>query len=685
MKLMDGANIAVVGGGPSGSFFSYFAQKYAAQLGIKINIDLFEFKDFNCAGPQGCNHCGGIISNSLIQSLSKEGITIPSEIIRKEITSYTLHIEDQDTIIEAPLDEQKIIAIFRGLGPNGCINKSFKGFDQYILSLCENKGINIIKERVTELTRIENGILLKTNKNFTKEYDFIVGAIGLNRNTFKLFHNICPSFEIPKTSRTFIGEIELSPELIEQNFGNSMHVFFLDIANIKFGALIPKDNHITIVLIADNVDDTLINNFLNAKEVKRCFPSDFDIFNKISCRCFPFINVKGAKLSYADRAVLIGDSSTSKLYKNGIGAAYITAKAAANAAIFHGVSTADFKKHHEPVCNNLKSDNKYGRFIFWLTSIIQRSIFLKRLLFKNIIKEQRRKKQKRRMSTILWDIFTGSTAYRNIFFRFFNPKLIFSIVWNAVFVIFAKKSNSESNFRGRFKLKRKKRNPNRSDSVYTDIKYFFINKPPINTLIKFDDEETKRIYCQSIMQRMSIDVDSYKMFNIHQIGVNTPISYLFDELLKWDGNSSCWPNHIAKVHLVNNNLNKIQIHLFDMSKYLFGFKPFHLFDLNAIKIKRVPSYDDPDNARYLLYQCKGGYPIGVFSMYTRTSIPERGEKEMSQLFFMVGFDFFGSSSLSNIRFIRKLWAFFHNRVTSNVAYRFKQLCEYRFNELIAGK
>lgn len=227
--------------------------------------------------------------------------------------------------------------------------------------------------------------------------------------------------------------------------------------------------------------------------------------------------------------------------------------------------------------------------------------------------------------------------------------------------------------------------PTRSKTILSDIKYFFLQKPPIKTLIKFKSDEERLKYCWSILQRTSIGVDSYKMLNIHQIGINSPTSFLFEELLKWDGDSSCWPNHIAKVHRVDNKLENIKIYLFNMSKYLFGLKVFHLFDLNAIKIQRVPTPDDPDNARYLLYECKGGYPIGVFSMYTRTSIPERGEKEMSQLFIMVGFDFFGKESLSKFKFIRKVWAFFHNRVTNNVAYRFKLLCEYNFNKLTSGR
>lgn len=236
-----------------------------------------------------------------------------------------------------------------------------------------------------------------------------------------------------------------------------------------------------------------------------------------------------------------------------------------------------------------------------------------------------------------------------------------------------------------------KKCPERSRNIFTDIKYFLFDKPPVKTLINFETEEKRHEYCESILQRLGIEVENFKMLNIHKIGIEVPTIYLLNELLKWNGDSSCWPNHIAKVYLQDNKLEKIQIFLFGLKKNIFGLKKglfgkqlFHLFDLTAIKIQKVPSPNDPDNARYLFYECEGGYPIGVFSMYLRSSIPERGETEMSQLFIMVGFDFYGKAWLSKIRILKRFWECVHNRVSTNVAYRFKQFCEWKFNKFIIG-
>ena len=229
--------------------------------------------------------------------------------------------------------------------------------------------------------------------------------------------------------------------------------------------------------------------------------------------------------------------------------------------------------------------------------------------------------------------------------------------------------------------------PKKSKGIWSDIQYFILNQPEEKTLIVFKDEAEREQYCKSILQRHSIEVDDYRVLNIHHIGINAPASYVFNELLKWNGDSSCWPNHIARVTLQEGKLDHIKVFLFGREKSIFGkengllgFRLTHLFDLKAIKIQRCPAPFDVDNARYLLYSCSGGYPIGVFSMYVRTSIPERGEKEMSQLFMMVGFNFYGKKFLTRINFIRFFWKSIHNRVTSNVANRFKQLCEWRFQK-----
>ena len=104
--LEDGADIAVIGGGPAGSFFSYFALKMARMTGRDINVTIFEPKNFMAVGPAGCNHCAGVISELMVQSLAVEGIHIPSTVVQRGINSYQLYTERGDVLIETPSERE---------------------------------------------------------------------------------------------------------------------------------------------------------------------------------------------------------------------------------------------------------------------------------------------------------------------------------------------------------------------------------------------------------------------------------------------------------------------------------------------------------------------------------------------------------------------------------------------------
>ncbi len=230
-----------------------------------------------------------------------------------------------------------------------------------------------------------------------------------------------------------------------------------------------------------------------------------------------------------------------------------------------------------------------------------------------------------------------------------------------------------------------KKPPTVSKGILTDIRYFFIHKPEQPTLVTFDSQEERFDYSQRIMERLGVDTQQYSVLNINKIGIDAPVSQIFNELWRFRGNPSCWPNHIAKVDRIDNNLEHVRILPFGWKRYPFKFmKSFlglpiiPLFLLNAIEIKSVPDHKDLDNARYFLYKCSGGYPIGILAIYIRSSLPEMGETGRSQLIFGVGFNFFGKHNWQDRRkLVSHVWEWVHNRVTANVLNRIKQLSEWR--------
>jgi len=444
LELRDGSKIAVVGGGPAGSFFTFFALDFADRYGLDLKIDMIEAKNFQLTGPPGCNHCGGIVSESLIQNLSAEGIVLPSNVIRRGIESYTLHLENGTTTIDTPLHEQRIASMFRGFGPRGSTDNEQLSFDNYLMDLCVEKGAQKIAGKITEAVRAEDGIILTTKEGIEKKYDLVVGAIGLNKLTTKIFENLCTSFHPPETTRTHICEFLLGEETVDEYFGDSMHVFLLNLPHIKFGALIPKGQFVTMVLLGSDINKEVVSTFLDSRAVRDCFPDNFDLDKSMTCQCFPYINVKGATMAYGDRVVLVGDSSSSKLYKNGIGAAYMTAKAAAKTVVFEGISEKDFKKHYQPTCSGLDRDNLLGKFIFIVTTVIQKSPFLKAGMLKMVIREQEKKSDKRMMSSVLWDTFTGSAPYSDILKRALNPMFTINLLLHSFQGLFINGNNKKN-------------------------------------------------------------------------------------------------------------------------------------------------------------------------------------------------------------------------------------------------
>lgn len=224
-----------------------------------------------------------------------------------------------------------------------------------------------------------------------------------------------------------------------------------------------------------------------------------------------------------------------------------------------------------------------------------------------------------------------------------------------------------------------------SKNVLTDILYFFVHKPKHPTYVRFDNPEERYDYNQRIIQRLGIDSAEYSVLNINKIAIDAPVHQIFDDLMHFKNNPSCWPNHIAKVDRVDNDLSHIRILPFGWKRYpfkfmksFFGLPLIPLFLLDAIQIKNVPDSYDFDNARYFLYKCSGGYPIGILAIYVRSSIPELGETGKSQLIFGVGFNFFGIHEWQNKRkLLSRVWEWVHNRVTANVLNRLKQLTESR--------
>ena len=433
VALEDGSRVGVIGGGPAGSLFAQFLLGFAARMELDLSVDIYEPRDFTKPGPAGCNMCGGIVSETLVQALAIEGINLPSGIVQRGIDSYELHTDADRIRIATPMNEKKIAAIHRGGGPRDVKEVKWGGLDGYLLTLAKNLGAKVIAARVSEVGWDEGRPRVLLPDSATT-YDLLVGATGVNSAGWQLFEKLGLPSKHCDTTKAYITELHLGSEAIGRNFGNSMHMFLLDIPRLDCAAIIPKGDFLTVCLLGRDIDKDLINTFFESPAVKRCFPGDWKVAEG-ACHCSPKINIREATRPFMDRLVLLGDCGATRLYKDGIGAAYRTAKAAARTAVFSGVGVEDFRRHYWPVYRSIAKDNRFGWLIFAVVHWIKAYRPLLQGVMRMTAGEQAGAGSAKRMSIVLWDMFTGSAPYREIFARTLDPRFLGRFAWESALAV----------------------------------------------------------------------------------------------------------------------------------------------------------------------------------------------------------------------------------------------------------
>jgi flavin-dependent dehydrogenase len=430
-RLVSGSRVAVIGGGPAGTLFSLFLLDFASRANLSIGVDIYEPRRFSEFGPLGCNMCGGIISESLVQLLATEGIPLPDTVVQRGIDSYVLHTDLGRVMIEPPGQEKRIAAVHRGAGPRGTKEAKWGSFDGYLLELANRKGAVTRQARVEGIDWEDGKPLIRTKDAVSEPFDLVTVATGVNSPFLKSLAAPPVNFKPPIATKTFITDCFFGQESIDLYLGSSMHVFLLDIPRLEFAAIVPKGEFATICLLGEDIDKGLIEAFFDAPEVRECFPAGWRPLED-ACRCFPGINITGAPVPFADRLVYIGDAGVNRLYKDGIGGSYRTAKAAARAAIFSGVSSGAFQKAYGPVCRALTLDNAIGRVVFTVTKVIQKVRIARRAVLGMTFNEQNNPTILPRMSSVLWDTFTGSAPYRDVFIRTLHPSFLVRLLYESL-------------------------------------------------------------------------------------------------------------------------------------------------------------------------------------------------------------------------------------------------------------
>ncbi|RMF94527.1 MAG: hypothetical protein D6734_07515 [Candidatus Schekmanbacteria bacterium] len=444
IKLNDGFKAAVIGGGPAGSLFAHFLIKLSRKKGITGSIDIYDGKSFSTNLPRDCNMCAGVLGYKVIKKLFDEGINLDERSVRQEINGYAFHLKERFiTLYKDP--NTPIYSVFRGIGPLSS-EEGYASFDRLLLDKVVEEGACWKKEVVKEIRINGNsGISLVANEDEKEiEYDFVAGAFGVNTN----FHKKIPfGYVPPATWHACQAEIVVDEEFVDKKLGNMIHLFNFGDKKLKFIAITPKKNILTLTAIGEHVKIADLKDAIQNSEIKNYLPS----VENIVCHCHPKLPVTSAKQPYYDRMAIIGDACDSRYLKNGIESAYYTAFFAADAVVNYGIDAGSLKKHFYKKCRRMFNiDNKYGKIMFFINDHVANNRFLASLQASVAdIEHNRTLPSSRHMSKCMWYFFSGEAPYKWILLRSLHPRLLFTFFLQFFVNLFSelkkgKKSTNES-------------------------------------------------------------------------------------------------------------------------------------------------------------------------------------------------------------------------------------------------
>ncbi len=457
--LKNGDKVVVIGGGPAGSFFAIHLLRKAKASNKHIDVIIVEKKKqlHQIDSPWirlGCNFCAGGISPRLYSILKEEKIDIPQEIIQEEFT----HIWIQGLWKNVPLRVAKdtsMLSVFRGSLPHKRRDKG-EGFDAILLKTALKEGAHILSEEVQSIRYNASGrlqVILKGPKvgNQFLDADFVVVSTGINASKtqdenplIQSIKKINPDYKSVSVRKSFIFELDVGRDYLKRYMNKE--VYFIEYGSkslpLEHIALIPKQNYLTVALIGECIDKAaqgdrqrIIREFFLLPHIQRILPHIDKPESFVVCMCAPLLTVGPAKFPYANRLAIIGDAAGTRLYKDGLYAAYITAKALAETILSEGIDRRTLAKEYGIALKWLAEENRYGRLVFRWIRLTFSTALLSRIVYQTFATEMKlREESQRPLGRILYKVACGTADYREIFKGMFSLSVLRSILIGGTFI-----------------------------------------------------------------------------------------------------------------------------------------------------------------------------------------------------------------------------------------------------------
>jgi flavin-dependent dehydrogenase len=399
----------------------------------------------------------------LAAALEQEGLSLPGEVIADTIRSLTIHGHWKNIELRVP-EDKRMYAVFRGSRPKGRANRD-TNFDSFLLERARGSGAEIVFGEVCDLRYSDAGrptVFFRPLGSAGRgrpveqargsgaegvhaiEAGFLVLAGGVNQSLGKpasqgpfwdIVRRAVPGYSPPKVRRALISEVEIQADMETYLEGE---IYFVEYGSktlkIEMSSLIPKGKYITAALLGRSVDASrgadnlaLIKAYLELPQVKRILPLEFNA--RPVCLCAPNMTVGAASQVVGKRAAVVGDMACSRLYKDGIYSAYLTATALAEAMLEAGIDGRSLRTAYAPAVKALKRDNDFGQVLFMLNRLVFSNPALSRILYQAVLTERKTKPEReRRLARTMWNMASGDDTYRSGLSDMFNPSAVWSIL-----------------------------------------------------------------------------------------------------------------------------------------------------------------------------------------------------------------------------------------------------------------
>ncbi len=389
--------VAIIGGGPGGTCAALALVRMAKERGRTIEVILFEPKDFGAH----YNQCAGVLSPPVQGVLQRElDLILPPTMLQRKIAGYVLYGENEILDMPAQDDGEATYAVRR------------VQFDRFLLDAAEKAGVQVERSRVYDIEFGTQEVILYSDGGSWKA-DVVVGAFGLDRTVGEALARRT-AYRMPPFLETVVtklhpGGLERVPGLLDDR----IHAFLPSLSAIEFGALIPKGNHITIIIAGQRVGVPDMEGFLDLPMVRRLLPKDRAIEHYFK-GAFP---VGPAGGPFGNRYVTIGDAAglVRPFKGKGITSAALTGIRAARTIMSLGVSEEAFR-HYYAACADITRDLWYGRAIRHLARLTSKGLGLD-----PILQQAKRDPVLRRA---LYLCVSAQDTYRNIIRGSLRPSVL---------------------------------------------------------------------------------------------------------------------------------------------------------------------------------------------------------------------------------------------------------------------